>query len=385
MSINYININDKKNNSLINENIDMYIMGKNKKNKIKNTLKKKKMNMDINDSINVSNNEIIKIDDKKRKNILIIPKIFEYNLFKDSKYTAIELKQICRFYKLKVTGKKQILIDRIYKYLKQSFYVIKIQKLYRGYLIRQYLKLHGPIYNYKDRLKCVNDTDFLSLENIMKIELKNFFSFEEMGFVYGFHVESIYNLIKKSGHNVLNPYTRREINKNTIDNIRKLRRYNILLKFNNVNENKKEKICNMENLTEGQKFKIYANTVFQNIDELGHYSDTDWLLNLNKYELIRFIRELSDIWEYRASISQETKKNIYPNGNIFQDIRLQRLMISSFEEVRNICLKIIKRFIMSGINNENKNLGAIYVLGALTIVNTSAANALPWLYETFHL
>lgn len=382
MSVNYINIINEENNSILNENMDIYIMGKNKKNSLKNSLK----NMNYKDIINnIDNNKIDDNDikEKKRTNILLIPKIFEYETFIQNKYTAIELKQICRFYKLKVTGKKQILIDRIYKYLKHSFYVIKIQKLYRGYLIRHYLNLHGSVYKYKDRHKCVNDTDFLSLEDIKEIQLKDFFSFEEMGFIYGFHIESIYNLIKKSGHNTLNPYTRREINKNTIDNIKKLRRYNILLKMNNVNE--EEKLDNMKSLTQEQKIKIYANSIFQSIDELGHYSDADWLLNLNKYELIRFIRELSDIWEYRASISIETKKNIYPNGNIFQNIRLQRLMISSFEEVRNISLKLIKRFIMSGINNENKNLGAIYVLGALTIVNNSAANALPWLYETFHL
>ena len=39
--------------------------------------------------------------------------------------------------------------------------------------------------------------------------------------------------------------------------------------------------------------------------------------------------------------------------------------------------------IIAGINQDNKALGACYVLGALTIVNENAATALPWLYQSF--
>jgi hypothetical protein len=35
----------------------------------------------------------------------------------------------------------------------------------------------------------------------------------------------------------------------------------------------------------------------------------------------------------------------------------------------------------SGIDRDNKCLGAYYVLGALTLVSEDAATSLPWLYQ----
>ena len=46
-------------------------------------------------------------------------------------------------------------------------------------------------------------------------------------------------------------------------------------------------------------------------------------------------------------------------------------------------LKIMESFVYSGRDETYQNLGAMYVLGALTIVNENAASALPWLYESF--
>jgi len=38
--------------------------------------------------------------------------------------------------------------------------------------------------------------------------------------------------------------------------------------------------------------------------------------------------------------------------------------------------------INTGIDNDSKSLGAYYILGALTLVNTNAAISLPWLYQS---
>ena len=59
-------------------------------------------------------------------------------------------------------------------------------------------------------------------------------------------------------------------------------------------------------------------TLFQNIDALGNYSNAQWFLNLGKPQMIKMIRELIDIWSYRAPLSMETKKAICPpTGNPF--------------------------------------------------------------------
>ena len=47
-----------------------------------------------------------------------------------------------------------------------------------------------------------------------------------------------------------------------------------------------------------------------------------------------------------------------------------------------LVLFIIENLITKGIDKNAKCLGAFYVLGALTLVNSDAASALPWLYES---
>ena len=44
------------------------------------------------------------------------------------------------------------------------------------------------------------------------------------------------------------------------------------------------------------------------MDSLGNYTDSKWFTDLNKFNLIKFLKELLDIWNYRANLSLETKK-----------------------------------------------------------------------------
>ena len=75
---------------------------------------------------------------------------------------------------------------------------------------------------------------------------------------------------------------------------------------NEVVEDKKKSI----------EFKIIS--LFQKIDEHGFITNIEWFHSLSRNSLIRYIRELGDIWNYRAQLSNETKINICPpSGNPF--------------------------------------------------------------------
>ena len=107
-------------------------------------------------------------------------------------------------------------------------------------------------------------------------------------------------------------------------------------------------------------------------------------MTLNRIQLIKFIRELVDIWQYRAPLTKEVKCAICPpTGNPF--IRLPNYNIlhtlENLDDVRKIILDILEKFVMSGIDKDSKCLGAYYVLGAITLVNNDAATSLPWLYQ----
>ena len=327
---------------------------------------------------------------KKRKNKIkkqkvkddefMIPKFNDYENLNRLNYNVSQLKKICKSYKLKSTGNKEQLIHKCYNYLKYSLFAVKIQSFFKGFITRKYYSLIKISLN--ERNKCVNDTDFLTLDELKELPFYQFFCIkDEDNFSYGFDICSLYNLMKQSGKDSKNPYTRKIIPLETIKHLRKIIRFSHLLKFpiKVVIEDEKEE------LSEEQKLNIKCTGIFQKIDELGNYSNSDWFLDLSRENIIIFIKELYDIWNYRAQITYDTKMRICPPfASPFDNIHINILQMKHIKQLQLDAINIIEKLVTKGINNESKNLGAFYVLGALTLVNQQAAQSLPWLYESFY-
>lgn len=294
------------------------------------------------------------------------------NIYKNN-YTVIQLKKICKFYNLLVKGKKIDLEERIYDYLNKVENIIKIQRYSKFYLLKKLIKCKGPALFKRD--KCVNDTDFFSMENLKNIEFTQFISYEDIDKkIYGFDILSLYNLKKQS--NCKNPYNRNQIPEYVdiqLQTVKILTKYYFPDINLEIEDQQKDKIKKLE-------LKILG--LFQQINNLGNYSDHNWLWSLNKIKLIKFIKELLDIWAYRANLTNELRKNICPlDGNPFSNINILHLTLLNQNELRQECFEIIKRLI-SANDSSNKSLGANYVLCALTLVNFEAATNMPWLYES---
>jgi hypothetical protein len=295
----------------------------------------------------------------------------------ENNYNVQQLKQITKHYKLKVSGNKKELVNRIYIYLKLSEVIIKVQKVFRGNLQRKYDALHGPA--FKNRALCTNDSDFLTGESFKSMDFSQFFSYkDEDGFIYGFDVISLFNLIMKSGKVVKNPYNRNDISKLVIQNMRNMIRYSRILKISIDIEIKDDTVSN-EKSTELRTLEL-----FQNIDALGNYSDPAWFLTLNRVKLVKFIRELIDIWSYRAQLTNEVKRKICPPiGDPFRGFNLNYINSEeNMDNVRKTVISILEKFVNNGIDTDSKSLGAYYVLGALTLVSENAATSLPWLFQS---
>ena len=321
------------------------------------------------------------VDKKKRltrcqENDFEIPIFSDYKKFAIINYPVSFLKIICKFYNLKVSGNKPNLKSRIYDFLLNSNYALIIQKIMRGYFVRLYHKLIGPaIYN---REKCINSTDFLTLQNISSIPYNEFFSYMSNNSIWGFNILSIYNLFTKSNKPILNPYTREPICNTIFDDIKVLVRLCDVFKnpVNIVLNNHEEHSCR-------KKIEIKSFELFQYMDELGNYTDSRWFSSLNRAQLIKFIRELVDIWEYRAQLNMEIKREIcFPYGNPFRYADLIHLGNLGYISLQKTALSIIEQFIKKGINRDSCNLGTSYILCGLTLVNHEAASALPWLYQS---
>ena len=345
----------------------------------------------INDYINSISikyeNEIKKIEklEKIDENVVSIPSINCFNDIIKYNYNLTQLKLFAKHYGLKVSGNKKELITRIYTFLNLSSYIIKIQKVFRGNMVRKLVHAYGP--GLRNRKACTNETDFVSMDNLNEIPYNQFFSYKDVdGTIYGFELSSFYNLICKNmninsiNKEITNPYNRKNIPDFVYNNIKKIIRLSKILHINI------ELIIEQTtNLSDDKTIELRALALFQNINALGNYSDPSWFLSLNRQNLIRFVRELVDIWNYRLQISDETKRKICPpNGDPFRNLNMASIFTEShLNNIKKLILELLEKFVNSGVDNDSKSLGAYYVLGALTIVNSQAASTIPWLFQSF--
>jgi hypothetical protein len=310
---------------------------------------------------------------------VIVPKFNEAEHLLTYNYNVQQLKLFAKSYKLKVTGNKPQLVSRIYSYLYLSNLIIKIQKIIRGNIQRKYNKYHGPA--FKNRTICTNNFDFLSMGQLTEIPSEQFFSFkDDDGFIYGFDLLSLHNLIYKCNGAIKNPFNNKPIHSKVIEDLRSLLRLSHILNINIITE--------IEDVTKDisnkKSIELRAVTLFQNIDALGNYTNSQWFLSLNRNQLIKFVRELADIWSYRAPLTTETKRAICPPiGNPFVRMPNYHVLqnMENMDDLRKNILDVIEKFVVTGVDKDSKYLGASYVLSALTLVNIDAATALPWLYQ----
>jgi hypothetical protein len=237
-------------------------------------------------------------------------------------------------------------------------------------------------------------------------------------------VENEYGLSRRNIWNESNnPYNRNKIPHNVIRDILKIIKLDRILSRKRVLKNNKNKKMNnsvnnnnyeydnnnyvAENdnnnavmgsgmnialpqdvLTPHQRFRQHVLRLFQTINALGHYSDPEWFIALTYEQHITFLRELIDIWNYRAELSHQARRTIYPPyGDPFPHYVLgwvthQFYIYLSPENIININLTVIERFINSAVSEGDRCLGSNFILCALTLVSIPAREALPWLYQS---
>ena len=348
-----------------------------KKNKIHDTPIDEYMNNLLDKSSKMIPNikKSLKITDDE----ISIPTILKYNDIVNYNYNVTQLKTIAKHYKLKISGNKNELVIRIFSFLYLSSYLIKIQKFLRGVFQRTYNRLHGPA--YINRKLCTNSVDFITMEPLEEIKFNQFISFKDVdGFIYGFDIVSIYNLFCKCGNKIKNPYNRALIPGGIFKNIKSLLRLSKILKKDICLQTEDNNLI----FSNEKNVEMRALTLFQNIDALGNYTNSQWFLSLSRSQLIKFMRELNDIWNYRAQLSIEVKRNICPPiGDPFRNLSVAYLHTEvDMANVKKVILEILEKIVNTGIDVDSKTLGAYYVLGALTLVNEDAATSLPWLFQS---
>ena len=118
---------------------------------------------------------------------------------------------------IKNIEKLQVFFDILLKANKFLKQLIKLQRYIKKSLKLFKVKKHGPALN--NRVLCVNDSDFFTLDEVKDIPNAEFFSFsDEKNFIYGFHIDSIIQLILKSDENYFEQFSKKLKHKNTNTN-----------------------------------------------------------------------------------------------------------------------------------------------------------------------
>lgn len=198
------------------------------------------------------NNQLFSTQKQKLHNDSFnIIKPHQFHLLREINYSVKQLREICKHYGYSQSGTKMEMIIRIFnnlyfshhikkiqytyrsyqQYKQETYYnpIINIQKICRGYIVRNFLSEYQKCYLPSFRKKiCCNDTEIESFDDIDTLPLNKLFFYKEFhdernysnqksiykkdGFhIYAFTFDTMNNLIKTAKYNqdlLRNPYNR---------------------------------------------------------------------------------------------------------------------------------------------------------------------------------
>jgi hypothetical protein len=325
-------------------------------------------------------------------------------------YKIPEIKEFLKTNKLLISGTKPALIERVNTHFLRIKNTLNIQRIYRGYLVREIIKLRGPA--FKNRSLCVNDTDFVSMDKINEIPDMNFFSYaDDNNFIYGFDIVSLIQAYKAK--NMENPYNREKLSVPIKRKIKsfykktcifypeiKIDKHEVAPTYNtrrhrNINSQVQNPISNRLSPESNDRYNLLLNMrekpieqrmqdLFMEIDQLGNYTQVSWFSNLNVNQYIRLYRTMFEIWNYRSGLSHDAKLRICPFYGPFERIFQRNVYYDelSLTQIQAACTSVFETLVFSGIDDDHRRLGAFHALSSLTVVSTGARQAMPWLYES---
>ena len=340
-----------------------------------------------------------KVRDKKRLIELIKKKSKEYNISdKKEDMDKNKKKEDMNKTKKSLHREKNTLVKK----------VVFIQRKIRKYLETE-KKIYGPA-RFNLSLS-VNDTDFISLQPLSKIEKFKFFSYydnnDKNNLIYSFDIFSLKKIFEKN--QFINPYNQRLFNNDVIDLVNK-RVQQVSLRYekeNNLNSchyisidkidlnkyPKRSKPDNKLSIVEmlsrqdldysldNYNLKRRTTELFLKIDKLDFVTNINWFNQLNLQQYKNFYIYLKDLWSYRCQLSIEGKKKIVSNG-VICNIPIYKInQLNNLALVKTIILDQIEKLITQGQTKNDKVLGVIYILTSFTSVCQDAANSYPWLVQ----
>jgi hypothetical protein len=325
-----------------------------------------------------------------------------------------ELKPILKGLGLKISGNKSKLVERLQTHKLQVEHAINIQRTFRGYMARLWIRLKKGNKN-----PCVNEADFYTMEPIDEIPFYYYIHYTEdkSQTNYTFNIMSLCTMISKSGK-FENPYTRENMKPTCGSKLAKIIRLTMILFPDN------EIITELKDVYVGDKIQVQdarqgarqgtgqgarqgagqnamnetrqlvrqepptidrrITELFIAIDTLGHYTQKEWFLQLSNTQICTLVMRINSLW---VTTTPDVRRNISPNVSPFsvQNTGVTRMSLDrTLDENRLIAVKVGESLIYNGINNDYKIMGVMFFLTGLTTVSYAARLQMPWLYDNYN-
>ena len=215
----------------------------------------------------------------------------------------------------------------------------------------------GPLLRFREH--ATNPFDFFTTDPVTDISMGNFISFVDAGKGYIMDARSAISLVTHATETPLNPFNRSPL---TPLFLKRLRLH---------------KVSGWVTLPAGEQT---VTDVFRLIEDLGYYTDPTWYIDLGRHELQRLYIELADIWFHRAGLSAADRARIA--GTPFS-VPVATALIMRLPALKPMVLRTLQLLVSAASARSDRQLGVMYVLGALSIVSEGAGAAFPWLVEMF--
>lgn len=287
-------------------------------------------------------------------NLLLVKNKNKGKIHNNNTYTIayyITIGEYATTYNLKKSVGKKLLVSNAQTHMFMSTKASIIQKQFKLHIIRKINAMFGC----QQRSKCINDSDFVTLEKLTEIPYTQFICYTDSIRYYGFRISSLYTYCKQQTTNN-NPYTQSAFNINMIQHLLRLYyTYSLISDTPLILQEKKEELSICDEV-----FQIIENT-----NVFGNYIKSEWFMQLDNLQLFEFMIELQNIWQ--------TSPLIY--SNTFHEFNV--LDLYNVLDMQTVCLNILKAFLTSNSNYTYQY--ATYVVLALSMFIPEIQTTFPWL------
>lgn len=231
-------------------------------------------------------------------------------------------------------------------------------------------KRAGPLLYNKSESN--NPYDFFSSDPIEEIPYRDFVSFVDAGKGYCMDIKSATSLLQHAVTNkepALNPFNRAPLPPVFL---RRIRRHVGVKAW-----------ASLEGTTEIQKQTLATTDIFRKLEDLGNYTNPDWFIGLSHLQLQQLYLELADIWFHRATLSPEDRCRIVPAPHSAFTVPVRTALIMRPRALRPLLIKTCDTLVSAAESRGDRQLGGMYILGALAMISAECAGAFPWLTDMF--